>query len=315
MFKKLSKRLRPSVGSRARTRSSKSNQSQVVYKSGSNITYVHQGQLDTNKSLRMRERPSGSKKKLPNRSLESRRHKKNRRLNFETLMLLCIILLILGKGLYLSNEVIVANSRKDDDLAYIDLDQQLQSFASEWLKQKSVLLKTRFNHDEFISDLKTRFPQIDDIAIRTVFFGGRAELQYLASPPIAKVGTSDNFLISLKGIAVTSDTGYDLPMFIPANQVVVGQSVLSEEQAGFISSTVSALGQMGIKVDKIETTQDPRELRIYTDDKGYYIKVYTAGDPVGQSAAIVAAKKWFNAADIEPSEYIDARLGNRVIYR
>jgi len=198
--------------------------------------------------------------------------------------------------------------------------------AAHKLFNRSVLNhnKITVNTDGIARDLKKQFPELTNVSI-TLPLVGRRPLIYIQPGAAVLIINSQghNYVLDKTGKAIIAPgdvnkvTDLKLPMVEDKSglQVKLGQGVLPGDDVTFISFVNEQLKTQKIAVASLTLPAVANQLDVRIVGKRYVIKMNLQQDAKQQIGAFLAAKQKLEADHLEPSEYFDTRVEERIYYK
>src|SRR3989344_2971045 len=97
--------------------------------------------------------------------------------------------------------------------------------------------------------------------------------------------------------------------------VELGRHVITEQDAGFITELMAQLDAKNTKITELTLPAIANELHIKVEGKNYVVKFNTLTDARQSAGALLAVKEKFEKENINPTEYIDLRVEEKVYYK
>lgn len=185
------------------------------------------------------------------------------------------------------------------------------------------LNKLTFDAAGLSRELESQFNEIADVTVVLPLVGHDPVLHIEPfEPKMVLVDGNNAFVLDKQGRAQsdsTSISGLDrleLPVVKDESGLPMapGQLVLSKEHVSFISDVAYQLKAKNVDIANMTLPPGGSELVVQAKDTPYVVRFNLYGEARGQAGQYLAAKQYFESHD-EPSEYVDARVDNRVYYR
>jgi|GEM_PF-593084 len=203
---------------------------------------------------------------------------------------------------------------------------QYQQIISAALKD-SPTSRTKYliNQQKIKSKLTRALPEASAIKVGTSLLGKRPEVIITTIDPLALLsqnGGRDRYIMSTRGKvlmlssnSIINDTG--LPVIENNSGIMAreGMQIIRPSEAQEISDLIYQLKNDSSQYYLILAKQ-PHEIDLKESGRGYYVKFLLDNNSLlSQYGALRAAQNNFKAKNIVPTEYIDARLGEKIYYK
>ncbi len=182
--------------------------------------------------------------------------------------------------------------------------------------------KITLNESEVTNQLKSRFPDITSVGISDSIFKNALNINIVTSPASIFLSTTYNGgLVNDQGRVVdTSISANNSKLTIvnfPVNlKLKDNEYVLSATNINFINTINYELKSKNITVNHYVILPDGNELDAYISSKNYYVKFnLQTDDPINQSGTFLALYHYLLINNINPTEYIDARIDGRAYFK
>jgi len=170
--------------------------------------------------------------------------------------------------------------------------------------------------------LKDRYGEIESVEIRVDILGKRPT--FLIDTHTASLildANGSRWYISSAGTVMDETSNLAIQDSLPVLKdssgvlVEVGQSYLRSDDANFISVVGEVARKSGVSVRYFELTATTREIRLFTTEDPYYVKMYLEEEPLEQAGLWLAARNNIREQGSAPAEYIDIRAGEKVFWK
>ncbi len=192
---------------------------------------------------------------------------------------------------------------------------------------KSLLNRTKFsiNIPEIENTLKDQFPELSSVEVDVSLLRHRPVVLFSSQPAILSVQTpSGTLIVNREGKAILTaqefaDTHKTLKLIPVIDQsgfeAKIGQRVMTGAQMHFITILEQQLREKGFEIESILLPAEPSELHLRLINQAYYVKFNFQLDARQSVGTFLAARQRLAADNINPSEYMDARVEETIYYR
>lgn len=242
-----------------------------------------------------------------------------------TMLAVIAIIISVGYSLTLSTnpKIISLSARSDTNL--------LRSEAVYWQAARQILensladrTKITIDSNGFEAAMKQKFPELDNVAITLPLLGRRPVVQLAArTPGLVLITGQGDFVIDTTGLAmIKAPEAHGLDSLGLASvaddsnvAIKLGKGVLTHQDVTFIQVLVAQLKAAKQPLESLSLPPLVNEFRIKLKNQPYYVKFDMQNDPRTSAGAFLAAKQKFEADNNIPSQYVDARLEDRVFLK
>jgi len=206
-------------------------------------------------------------------------------------------------------------------------DKKTYDETAKKLIENSITAKTKmtFNKDKFISAMKKQFPELTEISVTLPLMGHRPIVKIASNRPVVALENDQNnlFVIDRQGRALMKldnrEQAAQMNLLVLKDQsttpVELGRHVITEQDAGFITELMAQLDAKNTKITELTLPAIANELHIKVEGKNYVVKFNTLTDARQSAGALLAVKEKFEKENINPTEYIDLRVEEKVYYK
>jgi hypothetical protein len=190
----------------------------------------------------------------------------------------------------------------------------------DFKNRSKILLRTNYIKSELLKAI----PEAKEISIKLSILGRRPEVEITNYEPMIvfeQPNNSESYILSNRGrlLLPAKDTSLNLQgVPIINNQSGVkgkaGDQFLNPEDANNLSNLLYQYKVEGIIPD-INLVIVPHEILVTEPGRGYRIKYLLSEDTKMQFGALRATQKKMLEMGINPAEYIDVRLADKVYYK
>lgn len=195
-------------------------------------------------------------------------------------------------------------------------------FASNVLNKNKLTVDTA----RITKDLQNQFPELQNVSIALPLIGHRPIVYLQPANPILFLTTQGGglFILDKSGRAVvggaeaTAQTGkLPIPTVHDSSGVAVktGQVALPSNDISFIIQVLGQLQAKSLQITSLDLPAGASELDVHFQGVGYSARFNMQGDAREQAGAFLAAKQYNDLHHVTPSQYMDARVPQRVYYR
>lgn len=170
-------------------------------------------------------------------------------------------------------------------------------------------------------ELLKQFPELASVSVSLPLAGSTPTIT------LVPVGATFSFTASDGASYVMSDTGRiiaangsDSVNLVPITdqsglKVTLGSQALPSHDVIFLKVIHTQVTRSNIQIAGMVLPPSSREVNVRLQDKPYIVKFTLEGDAYQQAGAYIAVQKRLDAERKTPSQYIDARVGDRVYYK
>lgn len=199
---------------------------------------------------------------------------------------------------------------------------------SKALNGVNSLSKVTINRASVTANIKSRFPEVDQVKINMSIYSRKAKVSLKIAPPAfvlsgapGTFGEKVRYIIAANGKIVGLTENYpkvkkDLPNLTNQSsyQIKLGDLVLGQGTSGFILTIYSQCLKNNIPIASFTLAKNSQEIDLRTKDKSYFVKFSLAGDAATQVGQFLAARSQL-ARSGEPGQYLDVRVDGRIYYK
>ncbi len=188
---------------------------------------------------------------------------------------------------------------------------------STWNKFKITFDKRKFN-----SNMVKQFPELSQVQVSLPMFGGGYKVHLYPSSAVLLFTANDSktFVVDDTGKIVSTDAVNAPDELIPVRdqsgiQPKIGSQILPRADVVAIQTVIYQLQQHGMEVESLTLPQAPRRLEVKVQGSSYYIKFSLHAPIEQQVGAYIAVANRLQKEGKVPTEYVDARIADRVYYK
>jgi hypothetical protein len=194
-----------------------------------------------------------------------------------------------------------------------------ETFGEDFRNRFKPLLQTRSLQSKIISNI----PEAQSVDVRSTFLGHRPEVNIIMAKPMAVFAqNTTNYIISNRGrvLLLRSKTNIDttsLPIINNQSGVTVaaGSQFLRPDEADSLGKLMYQYDAKGVKGVVYTINTIPHEVQAKELGRGYYTK-YLLDETIDQQfGAMVSTQIKLQEIGQLPSEYIDARLVEKIYFK
>lgn len=191
--------------------------------------------------------------------------------------------------------------------------------SSIWNKNKLTI-----NTVKFEAEMKNRFPELSRAALSLPLLGQRPVVELISEKPVLFLASSNGvYVIDNKGKVnarvneIKGAGDLNLPTIRDEANIKVepGKGALSSQDVTFITTVIKQFDHNKTGINSLILPPLASELRIKPEGLNYYVKFSLLTDPRIASGQYFALKKKLESEGISPSEYVDARVEEKVYYK
>lgn len=175
---------------------------------------------------------------------------------------------------------------------------------------------------EVASKLQSRFPELQDVTVKTPLFSNQVAIEAKAANPTAILNTgTESYVLDKDGTAIfnkeSNRTGVvldNIPIIndLSGPPVKIGEPALTPTQMAFIIEIRRQSEAKQLSINNIQLVGGGGEFNLNHGDLLYYVKYNVYEDARKSFGTFIAAKEYAEAGKIAtPKEYIDVRLPER----
>ena len=256
-----------------------------------------------------------------------KRNKQRAIQHIPTLVLVIAVVVSLGyiSTLDLNPRIVLIDGQEVSKAVNLRDQSVYQAAAQDYIKG-SIVNRSKFliDSDGLSREMKKQFPEIAAATVTLPIMGRRPVIELQATRPAfiltsgstsMLIGTNGVALVNIKDAADVSALNLHAVSDESGVQLEAGKAALPQEQAQFISIIIEQLEKQGFQIESLTIPKSPYDLNVRIKGKGYYGKFNILEDPLQQAGSFIALSKKLENDKINPSEYIDVRVGERVFYR
>lgn len=188
--------------------------------------------------------------------------------------------------------------------------------------------KLTFDEKTLSGALKSKFPEVSSVSVDLPLFGLTPTIHLdIAGPSLVYRGAEGTFggaerlIIDAKGTVIGPLSEFpstkDLPLITDESgfEARAGRPILSLSDINFILIVVAQAKKAKVPIASLTLPKQAQELDLRTSDHSYFVKFYLRGDALTQAGQFLAARKQFDEAKKQPSQYIDVRISGKIYYK
>lgn len=198
--------------------------------------------------------------------------------------------------------------------------------AAEKILGSSILNRSKLTIDGggFERAMKEQFPELAQAKVTLPLIGRRPIVQLIARKPALTLVTERGvYLIDNTGVAiikagdVANLASLELPSVVDESnlEIVLGKGMITSQEVTFILITVYQIQAAKQPIGSLSLPPIINEFHIKLKDQSYVVKFDMQNDPRTSAGAFLSFKKQLDTDNITPSEYVDARLEDRIYYK
>lgn len=254
---------------------------------------------------------------------EESTEKKSLRTRFYSLSLVAFPIVITASLLYLANLSTSAAIEVVSSQYFLGDKASIQS-KSDTLLKSSILNRSKltFNEEKLAAELRSSFPEIAEVSVKTHPIKSRPHITVRFSKPTVLLTNGTNVYILGEDGKVLMDATKDKPTFdtsdIPLVQdqtegtlIEVGKAALTTSQIRYIDEVKRQSEQVGLKVATMIMTSGGGELHVRYGGLSYFVKYNFFENPGKSSGTFFAIKERLDKENNRPAEYVDVRIPER----
>lgn len=197
-----------------------------------------------------------------------------------------------------------------------------QKVAAESFKEYNNRTKLTVDEQEIINKLITSYPEISSAAVHLPLFGRTPRVDIAVAPPgLFLQSDGETYVVGANGKIIGKSATFAQVKNIPAvndqsgYEAKVGEQVLSSQAAVFINTLIAQLKASKIEIESITLPPLAHELHMRPANSSYFVKFFLNGTAPTQIGQYLSTKKYLEANNISPLEYVDARVEGKVFYK
>lgn len=184
--------------------------------------------------------------------------------------------------------------------------------------------KLTFDYRDVEEELKSSFPEIENIRVSFDIIGRRPVIQMNMHKPTYLFQTSSiSWAIDNRGVAIgraddlkESFTGSLATIADELGaDVEIGDTLISSSEIAFLTSVIELLSKQGAIVEAIYIPLSPKQIDIVLRDEGWRYKLNSEGESTFQAGTVLASRATLKANGDIPMEYIDLRVAEKVYWK
>lgn len=184
--------------------------------------------------------------------------------------------------------------------------------------------KITINSTDFEQQMKSSFPELQDIALTVPLIGKRPILGLTAEQPAFFFSSSKGiYLIGESGrvLANTSEipgaSRFDIPTIKDSSNLEfkVGKGVIPSQDVTFITTISKQLASKNLTINSITLPARAEALDVTLNGSAYTIKFNLLTDPRIAVGQYLAVKAKLERENVPINEYIDVRVEEKVFYK
>lgn len=181
--------------------------------------------------------------------------------------------------------------------------------------------KLTINTSNIANEIQEKHPEIGNATVVVPFFSRQPKVVVTSIKPAFIVSSqNDSYLIDEYGIAtariqdVKNIVNLGLVTITDEAGIKIEQRkpVFSQEQTNFLREIIYQLSAAGKSVSSISIPVSAYDIKVQIKDAKYYVKMNMQGDPRAQAGKYISVERELDKSKKAPSEYIDARVDDRV---
>jgi len=239
---------------------------------------------------------------------------------------LCVILVFLLIGLYLSSNAKVIIDQPNGYNYMPHSFSQYQQLADNALNSSIYNhFKITISSADVDQQIEQAYPEISDVVVTVPIIGSQPTVYIqLANPAIIYKTTDGSYVLDDNGVVISSLASFkdnnltDLPIVQSSlnERLKDGQLVLSTQNVNFIQTISLGLKAKNIAINKMVLITGAEELDVYPAKQQYFIKFNIhQTDALEQLGTYLATIANLNKQNITPKDYIDVRVEGRAYYK
>ncbi len=201
--------------------------------------------------------------------------------------------------------------------------QQYQQAASKLLTGWQAKSKLTVDTNKLVNDFQGQFPEAESAQLSLPLFGKRPTLDIQVAVPALRLQSGlSQYIIDNEGKVISGDASDAQFSAVPLVkdttnfQPQIGKTALTGKEVAFITTLLQQAKLKNFSVDSMELVDQAEELHVRTSDQpGYYVKFFMGGDALQSIGDYLAVKQRLHDDNIQPHEYIDARVPEKVYYK
>lgn len=192
---------------------------------------------------------------------------------------------------------------------------------SEMNSSKLNISKLTFNSTKIENDIKSQFPEIENIKISLPIFSHEPTFDISLGEPAALLVTSEKtYFIDGSGRALFTladvPSSFDKKGLITVNDtsghgIILGKPALTSSQIRFIKELRGQTSAKGINIDSMTLSNGGSVLNVAFSESKYTVKFSFMADARQSSGAYLAIRDQISQGNIKVSEYVDLRIPER----
>jgi len=186
--------------------------------------------------------------------------------------------------------------------------------------------KLTINSSKIAADMKTAFPELQDVSVSLPLLGSQATVYVRpADPALILTGRDGSFVLDSNGRALAlagSQTGsVKVPTVTDQSglSVSLGKQALPRSATQFIQTFVQQLQARNVKVQSMTLPAASSELDVYISGVPYFVKCNIHDGTIEkarlQAGTFLALQKQLAGQRVVPSQYVDVRIEGRAYYK
>lgn len=241
------------------------------------------------------------------------------------LLSVVVIVVSLGYNFFLSTSprIIVGGAESEQMLLK---DRSVYSSAVQDTLSDSIFNRTKmtFQADTVRQSITEQFPELQSVRVSLPFMGVKPVVRIEPAKPAMILVANDgaSYVLDVAGRVISVDVGRvseipDIPVVNDRSGLTsaVGSRLLSGTDITFIQRFLYQLRKQGYAVESLTLPAGTRELQIRLQNVRYVVRVSLREDVLQQSGSFVAIMEYLKQNRVQPTEYVDLRVGERVFYK
>lgn len=237
-----------------------------------------------------------------------------------------VLAVCLGYNLLVSTNpriIFVGSGAADQTLLQ---DREVYSMAVRGVLEESVFNRSKltFQADSVRQSLEEQFPELESVRVSLPFMGIKPVVHIEPATPALVLVASDgaSSVLDASGRVISMDVGR-----VPQTESIavvndrsgleagIGALLLPGDNIAFIHSFLYQLRQKDYEVESLTLPAGVQELEVRLQGRAYVVRLSLREDARQQAGALIATLEYLRDARIQPKQYIDVRVGERMYYR
>lgn len=185
--------------------------------------------------------------------------------------------------------------------------------------------KLTFNGHNLTNDIKSDFPEVNDVQISISPFRHRPVIEVSLARPTAKLVTPTNvYVLDEEGRALfeqkDASADLDLGSLLTINDdsgqsITIGKPALTQHQISYIREVIGQTEAKGLKPTSFALSGAGTAVNVRFNKLNYYVKFSFYTDPRQSSGAFLALYDELKRSGKQPSQYIDLRIPEKAFVK